>query len=397
MPTMLNDPNDSAGRLTVAQLIESDGPGGAERIVARLARGLEARGIRSVVFVPENGEGWLAGQLKGSGVVVDHFRLTRPVSPACARSLAAAFLRHGIAVAHSHEFSMAVYGAWASRLAGIAHVITMHGGRYYAGRLQRRLAMRLAIAASRRTVAVSASVARDLRRDLRLAESRIFTIPNGVQFVPAEPSALRHELCIGHGDPLLVSVGNLYPVKGHQHLIDALALLIPRYPALHVAISGRGELAGALTARAHSLGLAAHVHLLGLRSDVAAILAAADVFVLPSLSEGLPLALLEAMLARRPIVASDVGEVGTALAHGDAGILVPPGNPAELAAALDRVLSDPHRSRMMGERAASRAAAEYGESRMIRRYASLYDEVLNRTSSIARRESAAGADVCLNQ
>jgi glycosyltransferase involved in cell wall biosynthesis len=116
--------------------------------------------------------------------------------------------------------------------------------------------------------------------------------------------------------------------------------------------------------------------LLGLRSDIAAILAAADIFVLPSLSEGLPLALLEAMFAGCPIVASDVGDVGIALAHGEVGVLVEAGNPAALAAALDGLLSDPQHARELGERAARRAAAEYDISQMVRRYVAAYGQLL---------------------
>ena len=133
---------------------------------------------------------------------------------------------------------------------------------------------------------------------------------------------------------------------------------------------------GALSARAHHHGLGDRVHLLGLRSDVSAVLAAADVFVLPSLSEGLPLALLEAMLAGLPIVASDVGEVGVALAQGEAGLLVEPGNPAALAAAIDHLLHDLDHARHLGESAARRAAAEYEVSQMVGRYLGAYEEAL---------------------
>ncbi len=106
------------------------------------------------------------------------------------------------------------------------------------------------------------------------------------------------------------------------------------------------------------------------------MLAAGDVFVLPSLSEGLPLALLEAMFAGRAIVASDVGEVGAALDHGRAGLLVPPGNAAALAAALDGILTHSDRARALGRQAQTRAAAEYDASNMVRRYRSMYDELL---------------------
>src|SRR3954469_2170808 len=152
--------------LRVAHLIESDGPGGAERLVAGLARALQEGGGRNVVFLPADGEGWLARELAGSGVDIETYRLDTPLSPACARSLSLSFRKHRIDVAHSHEFSMAVYGAWASWYAGVPHVITMHGSRYYAGRLQRRVALRAAMAGRTRVVAVSRQLRDHLRRDL---------------------------------------------------------------------------------------------------------------------------------------------------------------------------------------------------------------------------------------
>jgi glycosyltransferase involved in cell wall biosynthesis len=282
------------------------------------------------------------------------------------------FRRHRIAVAHSHEFSMAVYGAWAARRAGIPHLITMHGSRYYAGRLRRRAALRGGIAISGRTVAVSNSLARHICRDLWIRRSQITLIPNGVPPVCSEPASLRQELRLGPADRLLVSIGNLYPVKGHRYLVDALALLADRYPGVHLAIAGRGDEADALISQAALHGLASRVHLLGLRADIPTILGAADIFVLPSVSEALPLALLEAMFAGRPIVATDVGDVSAVLAHGNAGVLTEPRNAAALAAAIDTLLKDPDRARYFGSRARSRALAEYTLSRMAERYAAVY-------------------------
>ncbi|HSB60854.1 MAG TPA: glycosyltransferase, partial [Vicinamibacteria bacterium] len=239
----------SIGRLAglrIAHLIESDGPGGAERVLVRLATTLQAAGAANVAFLPADGEGWIGRELQGSGVAIEHVRLERPLSPAFARALAGAFRRRGIAVAHSHEFTMAVYGAWAAWRAGIPHVMTMHGGSYYAARLRRRVALRAAIAVSDRTVAVSSAVARRLARDLGLRRSRIAIVPNGVSYERPERVTLREELGLGGDDRLAVSVGNLYPVKGHRYLVDALGLLARRHPNLHLAIAGRGELADAL-------------------------------------------------------------------------------------------------------------------------------------------------------
>jgi glycosyltransferase involved in cell wall biosynthesis len=374
--------------LGVAHLIESDGPGGAERVVAELAMNLHAAGVPSVVFVPAGGEGWLARQVAGSGVAIEQFRIAHPVSPACARSLAAAFRRHRVVIAHSHEFSMAVYGAWASWYAGVPHVITMHGSRYYAARFRRRVALRAAMALSGRTVAVSCSLSRQISADLRVPLERIPTIANGVRHVRVPRTTLRDELGLAPGDRLLVSVGNLYPVKGHRYLVDALARLSSRYPNLHVAIAGRGDSAEALTKQAHRHGVANRLHLIGLRSDIPAILMAADAFVLPSLSEGLPLALVEAMFAGCAIVATDVGDVGIVLAHGEAGVLVEPGNAPALAGALADLLDHPARAAELGARAACRALAEYDISHMVRQYSQIYSDLIRSRPSCAQRPVA---------
>jgi glycosyltransferase involved in cell wall biosynthesis len=373
---MIAAPLDRLRGVRIAHLIETDGPGGAERTVVNIATGLQAAGSENLVILPANAEGWLARELSGTGVAIEYFRLERPVSPACARWLTSTLRRYGTAIAHSHEFSMAVYGGWAAWRAGIPHVITMHGSRYYAGRLQRRLAMRIAVAASGNLVAVSKQLATHLSADLGIRPSRVTVVANGVRSQPVSDSSLRAELGLARDQRLLLAVGNLYPVKGHRVLLTALALLRDRHPAVHVALAGRGELADELQALARQEGFAERVHFLGLRSDIPNLLAAADIFVMPSLSEGLPLALLEAMFAGCPIVATSVGEVPTALGEGDAGLLVKTGDPVALAAALDRLLSDPREAQRLGQNAASRAAALYNISHMVAHYARIYGGLL---------------------
>ena len=379
-------------RVRIAFMIESDGPGGAERMVAQLAGELEAGGCGCVAFVPARGEGWLGRELTAAGVAVETFRLDRPFSPQLSRDLAAAFRRHRIDLVHSHEFSMSLYGAWGARRAGIPHVITMHGGRYYAHRLRRRVLLRAAIAASSAVVVVSEGLRTHLTHDLWLRKARITTIPNGVRFLPTHESTLRAELGLAPEDRAIVSVGNLYAVKGHSVLLDAVARLAGELPRVHIVIAGRGDLAAALEQQANTAGIRERVHFLGLREDIANVLASADLFVLPSLSEGLPLALLEAMFAARPIVASAVGDVPVALAGGAAGVLVPPGDAVALAEAIGRLLAQPFEARRLGRSAQVRAAAEYGINRMVQRYAELYEQVLTRRRRDDRHGGTAPID-----
>lgn len=361
--------------MTVAHLIETDGPGGAERVVVYLVSHLAARGIDNVVLLPARGEGWLAAQLPRERVTVVPVPLLGVPLLTSFRAIRAALRTHRPTVAHSHEFTMGALGGAAAWWLKIPHVLTMHGGRYYATRLHRRLALALSARVSA-VVAVSQTVAAQLAQDLVLRPRRIQMIPNGIPDVPDAPGTLRHELRVPANDKLLVSVGNLYEVKGHADLVRALAAMTADGTRpVHLAIAGRGPEEAALLELARSLGISERVHLLGLRDDIPNILRSADVFVLPSRSEALPLALLEAMRARRAIVATEVGEVPTVLQQGAAGVLVRPGDVAGLAAALRRLLTEPAVARRLADRARAVATESYDIDRMANRYLALYNEV----------------------
>lgn len=369
---MIDRPQDVSDLhgVRIAHLIETTGPGGAERMVAELAREQRNRGARTTVFLPDGRETWLGQQLEGADVGIERYHLASPLSPQCVRTLAAGFARNGITIAHSHDFTMAVNGACAARAVGIPHVITMHGGRYYAERLRRRLALRFASLSSQAVVAVSDALAVNLCHDLHLARTRVVTIPNGVRQSPGTRSSIRAQLGLGPEVQLILAVGNLYPVKGHRVLLDALQHL-PEH--LHVAIAGRGGEEGALRAHAVELGVDTRLHLLGHRDDVSGLLLAADVFVQPSLDEGLPLAVLEAMFAGRAIVATDVGDVARAVGGDDAALLVAPGDALALSAAIWRLVAEPVFARALGQRAQVRADRSYGLSMMVDRYSALYE------------------------
>lgn len=360
----------------IALLIESDGPGGAEQVVAHLAEGAAARGYEITLFVPRGGEGWLHRRLAATAVELVPVVLEGPLSLRSAVDLARALRARQCELLHTHEFGEALTGACAARWVGIPHLITMHGGVYFAERARRRAVLRAAIALSAGVTAVATPVAAAIGGRLRLPPERIRIIANGAYAAPAEGPSLPRPAGLPVGRPLLLAVGNLYPVKGHRYLVSALARLLPKYPGIELAIAGRGDEESALRAQARAEGVADRVHLLGLRDDVGALLAAADLFVHPSLAEGLPLAVLEAMFAGRPVVASAVGDLPTVLARGSAGRLVPAGDPVALALGIDDLLKDPGYARSLADRARARAGAEYTIARMVDRYEALYLRVL---------------------
>lgn len=355
-------------------MLESDGPGGAERVLLSLAEELRRREHRVCPVGPAAGCGWLGERFRERGFEPEVFRLRRAVDWACVRGLLEVMRRRRVDVLHCHEFTMAVYGAAAGALLRRPVVITMHGGRGYEGRRRRRLALRWAVRRSAFTTAVSPPTREALEKSLRLAPGSVRVIPNGVRPERGEREPVRRELGLGEDELLVVAVGNLYRVKGHDVLLRALGWIATEHRTVpwRLAIAGRGSEEEELRSLSAELGIDDRVHLLGFRSDVPDLLAAADVFAMSSRSEGLPMALLEAMFAARPIVASAVGGIPEAVEDDRTGLLVPPDAPPELGRALVALMRDRSLAARLGRAARREASRRYGVEAMVDEYERLY-------------------------
>jgi glycosyltransferase involved in cell wall biosynthesis len=360
--------------LVIAQMLESDGPGGAEMVVLRLAESLRARGHAVVPVGPARGCGWLAERFRERGFEPRTFTLRRPLDWRCLADMVEMLRAERVNVIHSHEFTMAVYGTAAARWLGVPHVITMHGSMSVTSKWRRRQLLRLAFGASRATVAVSTDTKRHLDEQLGLAPGVVQVVSNGVPIPTGDADAPRAALGMAPDELLLLAVGSLVPRKGHVVLLEALAAV--RDAGLPVrwqlAIAGGGQERDALAALIHARGLTGRVHLLGHRDDVAAWQCAADVFVMPSLWEGLPLALLEAMFTGSAVVASRTSGIPEAIDDDVDGLLTPPGDVAALAAALTRLLADPSLRDRLGAAARARAERDFSMARMTEHYERLY-------------------------
>jgi glycosyltransferase involved in cell wall biosynthesis len=232
---------------------------------------------------------------------------------------------------------------------------------------------------SRRIVAPSGEVADAFARRFRLPAERFRVIPNAPAAQPPGPgfdrARLRREVAGTGMEKLVVSVARLQPEKGIDDLLSAAVRLCARLPGLRIAVVGSGPEEGALRAQIDQAGLSGSVRLLGSRADVGCLLAAADAFCLPSRHEGLPISLLEAMQAGLPCVATRVGGVPGLVSEGVDGLLTAAGDPLELAAALERVLTDAELARSLGHRARALVEESYGIAAVSAAYADLYDEL----------------------
>ena len=171
------------------------------------------------------------------------------------------------------------------------------------------------------------------------------------------------------------SVGWLTPVKGHRYLIEAFAKLKPSFPRLHLFIVGSGGLRADYQALVARLGITDAVTLAGDRTDIDACLASMSVFVLPSLNEGMGRALVEAMAAGRPVIATRVGGVPALIQHCRNGMLVPPGDVTALTRALSQILSRPDWAKELGEEASISIDKRFDADEMVRMIEAVYDEV----------------------
>ena len=359
--------------LRIAQMLESDGPGGAETMLVSLSEALRARGHDICPVGPAHGVGWLSARLRTAGFDRATFTIRRPIDWRCLRGLIQVLRSRRIEVVHSHEFTMAVYGAAAARWLGIPHVITMHGSQYVTSKRRRRIALRWAFRASAHVVGVSNDTTAHLRSRLGLPPDRIQTISNGVPYRPGNRVATRRALGVDDNEILLLAGGNLIVRKGHAQLIRALANARPTPDVpWRLAIAGQGDQRDRLLAVAEEYGVADRVNLLGQRADVFDLHAAADIFVMPSLWEGLPLALLEAMHAGTAIVASRTSGSPEAITDGVDGLLTPPGDEMALSDALARLLPDAGERARLGAAALARARAKFSMDRMTDEYEALY-------------------------
>jgi glycosyltransferase involved in cell wall biosynthesis len=227
--------------------------------------------------------------------------------------------------------------------------------------LSHRLLYRLGARLVNGVIAVSDQTARSFCETVRHVADRVTVVSNAVdtERYPAsiDRDALRHQLGFGPRDHVMAMVGTFKRQKGHVHLVDAAASVADQLVDLHIILVGGGELVEAIEARVATLGLGRRIHLLGTRRDVPDLLAASDSFVLPSLWEGLPVALVEAMASRLPVIATAVSGTSQVMVPGVTGWVVPPADAGALAQAMVELVSDPVRAAAMADAAATRSSA----------------------------------------
>ena len=376
--------NDSAsgGPLAIAHTESSLGWGGQEIRTLTEAGGFIGRGHRVTLYAAPGSR--IAAEAPRFGVPVAVLPIGRK-RPAGVRSLVAALRRHPVDVVNAHSSTdawlAALACAWLARTRGTAPVLVRT--RHVSIPVPRDYATRwLYRTATARVVTTGAALGEQLIRDNGLDAARVDSVPTGIDtatFAPLSRAAARRELGLPDAAPLAGIVATLRSWKGHRYLVDAMPRLRRRDARL--VIVGDGPQRGALEAQVAQLGLGERVLFAGQRTDVACWLAALDVFVLPSYAnEGVPQALLQAMLVGVPCVTTDAGAIPEIARHGETACIVPREDAAALAAAIDGVLDDPAASAAIAERARAFVLPRFGIDTMLDRM-----ETVFRTARAARK------------
>lgn len=383
-------------RVRVVFCVDNLRIGGTELNAVRTAERLD-RSRFAVSVACLSGDGPLRRRYEDAGIPVVDFPISSLYGRDALRQGArlARYLRAERAdVVHSHDVYTNIFGtAWA-RVAGTPVVVASRRWWHSLPGAAHRIGNRVAYRVADYVLANSPAVAASLVRDDGVAVARVVTVPNFVDdaaFAPlaaGERAARRAALGVPSDATVVGVVARLSPVKDHASLLRAAAELRPRWPALHFLLFGDGESRPALEELARGLGIADAVHFAGTQSNHLNLHALFDVSVLCSLSEGFPNSLVEAMAAGRPAVATAVGGNADAVEDGVTGLLVPPADPARLAAAIEALLGDPERRTAMGEAGRARARERYHAANVVRALEDGYLRMLERRAPSRAREVA---------
>ncbi len=353
--------------------------GGAEEHILTLLRGLDRGQFRIHLVCPPE----VAGELRRdvpADVELLPLCLRKPSQLAAAFRLAQILRERQVDILHSHLFYSSLFASpigWLCRVPVVLETPHLRE-QWRRGWLKSRFVVdRFAGRFVDYYIAVSEANARYLAEEKGLPRKKIVVIHNGCdieRFDPSHqpPAGLKASQGFAEADPVLVVAARLEPQKGHRVLLQALPAVRLEFPRVRLVCLGEGCLRGELETQVRALGLAETVRFVGYQSNVADWLALADLTVLPSFFEGLPLAAIESLAAGRPVVATAVDGTPEVVVEGKTGLTVPPGDPERLAGAICRLLREPELCQCLGEAGRKWVSEHFTQELQVRLTQELY-------------------------
>jgi len=368
----------------ILYVITSTGIGGAEKILCQTAKSMDKNKYHvSICSLKEKGE--MAEDIERHGIAVHCLHMVNKegfvgwISSTIALFQLFSYLRKvRPEIVHSFLFRANILARIAGYLTGVPIIISsirvMGGEKRYFHFIERITSFMV-----EHYIAVSESVKNYVMQKSKISDENITVIYNGTDIENHNYSNVKNvkmPFGVEDGDDILVTVGRLHKQKGHAYLLHAISMVEKEMPRLKLLIIGEGEEENNLKILAETLDLTDKIIFAGLRYDVEKILPVAGLFILPSLWEGTPNVLLEAMAARKPVIATEVGGIPEVVVHGRTGILVPPEDSDALANAIKNLLKDKLKAEEMGKAGRLRVEEHFTIAGMLKKTEKLYQRIL---------------------
>jgi glycosyltransferase involved in cell wall biosynthesis len=381
--------------MRVLELISSGGFYGAESVLLTLSRALRDLGCQVVVGVFENEHIpnlEVAERARQAGLPVEIFPCRGRFDRNAVRALRDFARLRGVDVVHTHGYKADIYGYAAFRRSGIPLTGTCHNWTNQSRSLRVYAHLdRFALCRFSRVIAVSETVERKLLAS-GMKQERLVTIENGVDLSRFRPKPSSFAAEIGKGSRKLIGmIGRLVVQKGPDILLRAAQGVFERFPDAVIVFIGDGPMQPELERLAKELGIADRVIFTGSRSDVPDIYQALDLVVLPSLNEGLPMSLLEALAAERPTIATRVGGVPRIIRDNETGLLVEVGDVTGLRGAIERLLADPSLAARLAHAGRMLVEEQFSAQAMARKYLNVFEELSPARAAVAKQQADAPA------
>jgi len=361
---------------SVVQVIYSLQIGGVEKLAATLGAHLDRSRFRPVISALD-GDGVLAEELRRHGVPY-HVLWRKGLELGVLARLYRCFRQESARIVHTHQFAQLLFSILPARLCGARIVHTEHEFYLYRNDPRARRIFRQLIRFCPALTVVGPDVAKYYVDELGIPAKAVHVIANGVDVERLNwqgPDA-RGRLELSSTELVFGIVGRLEPEKDHRTLLRAFHALCSDLPGIRLLVVGDGSLRGELESLCRDLDLDRRVQFLGARTDIPDVLAAIDIFVLSSVNEGVPLSVVEAMGAGKPVIATDIGGLRLLVKPGVNGLLVPPSDPPSLEAAMRALAVSGALRGEMGARGREIARESFGVAAMVERYQDVYDSVL---------------------
>lgn len=365
---------------TICQLLHSLSIGGAEVLAARIGRRLRDR--YRFIYLCLDEIGALGQDLAADGFPVHHLGRNAGLDLRCMTSLRQILRREKVDIVHAHQFTPYFYATMARAPRRRPSVLFTEHGRFHPDypRPKRMLYNKVAIGRRDRVVAVGEAVRQALVNYEGIPSGRVDVIYNGIDLAACPPpsetarEASRAEWDIKPSTLLIAHVARLDPIKDHLTSMRAVKTLVRRGIDARLLIVGDGPEKATIEQACTELG-SEHFILAGMRRDVPNILAGADIFLLTSHSEGIPLTVIEAMAAGLPVVSTNVGGLPEVVLEEETGLLAPPRDPDAIAKQLERLSKDPTWARQLGQAGRKLAYDQFSEDAMLAAYEECYQAI----------------------